>query len=343
MFWSGKKQRDREGRNNPELEGSAEVDLQPIVLAHFLKPRSLSRAAPGWPDALSRPIVEDLLRREDIVPLGPPEQFDTCCTVPQLKEMLRARGLLLGGTKGVLIQRLLDAGVNPPAGDVKYVCSDAGRARAIAWQEQRAAALERSFAKYLELLKAHRVAEAIAQAREVNEAWPSMDQVAVRFNPLAIAFDPARVSETVKADLRQNIKLVAEVGVDDVDMIYGAALHSILSGGDLHTLFRVLMTIDGMGERRAEDLSRSLNNKASALIQAERYEQLGIKYAIWRYSGAPCGSQDPRDVAGAEQDTSHKAADGKPYLTSKGMLLNGRWTWPGREDGCKCFSTPILP
>ncbi|MEO7480875.1 MAG: hypothetical protein ABIT70_09715 [Sulfuriferula sp.] len=149
-----------------------------------------------------------------------------------------------------------------------------------------------------------------------------------------VKFDPAKVTETVKADLRQNIKLLNEVGAGDFDMIYAAALRSISAGRALHILYQVLMTIDGMGKRRAEGISLSLNNKATALIKAEEQEQLGIKYAVWLYSGAPCGS--------AEQDDAHKAVNRKPYLVDKGMLLNGRWTRPGCEDGCKCVSKSMI-
>ncbi len=150
-----------------------------------------------------------------------------------------------------------------------------------------------------------------------------------------VKFDAARVTETVKADLRQNIKSLNEVSPGDFDMIYDAALRSISAGGALHILYQTLMTIDGMGKRRAADISRSLNIKATALMQIEGQKRLGIEYAIWMYSGAPCGS--------AEQDAAHKAANGKPYLVDQGMLLNGFRTWPGREDDCKCVSRPVLP
>jgi hypothetical protein len=149
-----------------------------------------------------------------------------------------------------------------------------------------------------------------------------------------VKFNPAKVTETVKADLRQNTKLINEVGAGDFDRIYNAALRSISAGGALHILYQALMTIDGMGKRRAEDISRSLNNKATALIQAEEQERLGIKYATWLYSGAPCD--------GAEQDAAHKVANGKPYPVNKGMLLNGQWTRPGREEGCKCVSKSMI-
>jgi hypothetical protein len=142
------------------------------------------------------------------------------------------------------------------------------------------------------------------------------------------------VTETVKADLKKNIKSLNEIDAGDFDIIYDAALRSISAGRALHILYQALMTMDGMGKRRAEEISRSLNNKATALIQAEGQERLGIKYAVWLYSGAPCG--------GAEQDAAHKAANGKPYPVNKGKLLNGQWTRPGYEDGCKCVSKSMI-
>jgi len=150
----------------------------------------------------------------------------------------------------------------------------------------------------------------------------------------AVMFDPAKVTETVKADLRRDIKSLKEVGVGDFDMVYDAALRSISAGRALHILYQALVIIDGMGEHRAKDISRSLNNKATALIEAEEQQRLGIKYATWLYSGAPCG--------GTEQDAAHKAANGKPYPVNKGMLLNGRWTRPGYEENCNCVSKSII-
>jgi hypothetical protein len=149
-----------------------------------------------------------------------------------------------------------------------------------------------------------------------------------------VRFDPTKVTATVKADLRQNIKSLAEVGPSDFEAIYDAALRSISAGRALNILYQALLTIDSIGKGRAEEISSSLNNKATALIQSEQQERLGIAYAFWLYSGAPCGN--------TEQDAAHKAANRKPYRVNKGMFLNGRWTWPGREDGCKCISKSII-
>jgi hypothetical protein len=149
-----------------------------------------------------------------------------------------------------------------------------------------------------------------------------------------VKFDATKVTEAVKADLRKNIKSLKEIGAGDFDKIYEAALRSISAGCALHILYQALMSIVGMHKRRAEDVARSLNNKANALMLAEEQSRLGIRYATWLYSGAPCG--DPK------QDAAHRVANGKPYAVNKGMLLNGQWTRPGYGESCKCMSKSMV-
>ncbi len=82
----------------------------------------------------------------------------------------------------------------------------------------------------------------------------------------------------------------------------------------------------------------------SIYSERERQAALGITYAVWMYAHAPC-MKNPRHPTDEEiqQNAAHKAADRKTYDLSKGLLVNGKWTWPGVEDGCKCFSRSILP
>lgn len=156
-----------------------------------------------------------------------------------------------------------------------------------------------------------------------------------------VKFDPTRVTDAVLDDLKANVRALPEVSADDFETIYQAAFRAISVGGALNIIYAALMDIDGMTKPRASDISRSLNSKAKAIMDAEQQTKLGIKYATWLYSGAPC-RVNPKEPGGEEQDAAHKEANGKPYLVTKGMLLNGRWTWPGREDGCKCVSKSMI-
>lgn len=157
-----------------------------------------------------------------------------------------------------------------------------------------------------------------------------------------IRFDVSAVTDTVKADLKTNIKLLEEIDKVHFEKLYEAALRSILAGGELSVLYRALMqmNISGMTKRRAEQIALLLNNKATSIMNKERQELLGIKQALWAYSGAPC-EKNPTKPTG--QDVAHKAANEKLYDVSKGMFLNGKWTWPGFEEGCRCWSKSVIP
>lgn len=159
-----------------------------------------------------------------------------------------------------------------------------------------------------------------------------------------VKFDPSTVSENVKANLRRNIESLNDLDKRHVRHIYEVALHSILMGFDAHLLYTEFSKIEGMPKERAGDITRSLHIKARVQIARERQCALGFTHAKWMYAHAPC-MVDPSHPNDAEirQDAAHKAADGKRYDLSRGLLVDGKWTWPGVEDGCKCCSRPIQP
>jgi hypothetical protein len=150
-----------------------------------------------------------------------------------------------------------------------------------------------------------------------------------------VKFDTSRLTTTVSADLRRNIAAVGDIEPRHQEGIYEAALRAIVAGGDLGLLNGELRLATGIAGRRSADISRSLVMKANALMDVEQRLALGFTKSIWRYSRAQCGT--------AEQDAAHAALDGQVYETATGLYVLGKWTWPGREDGCKCFSRSVTP
>lgn len=159
-----------------------------------------------------------------------------------------------------------------------------------------------------------------------------------------VKFDTSRVSESVKAELRKNIEMLDDLEKKHVQQIYEASLRSISAGRDLHLLGTALMKIAGLTKERAAEIALSLNNKANALMDRERRASLGITHAIWMYSNAPC-MRDSSHPGGTDvqQDSAHRSANGKKFEIGKGLFVDGKWTWPGVEEGCKCSSRSILP
>lgn len=157
-----------------------------------------------------------------------------------------------------------------------------------------------------------------------------------------VKFDSSQITEAVRADIRKNVELIEGIDPKHFDQIYEAVLSSVTAGRNLFLLVNALMqmNIDGMTKARAGQIANFLNNKATATITRIRQQSLGITEAIWRYSGAPCGINPKKP---GRLDTAHKAANGKRYKIAEGMFLDGKWTWPGYEDGCRCSSRSILP
>lgn len=148
-----------------------------------------------------------------------------------------------------------------------------------------------------------------------------------------VKFDASQVTDEIKADLRQNIDFIDLIPVEDRGDIYAAALETIVAGGNLPIVYQALLKINGMTKRRAGEIATSLNRKAQALMEVSRQKRIGIKDAIWLYSGAPCDTNDAQ----------HHAANGNRYSIDTGMRMKSGVTWPGREDGCKCVSKPVIP
>ena len=178
---------------------------------------------------------------------------------------------------------------------------------------------------------------------EVKKDYSPSVRFAMEAMP-TVKFDPSRVTKRVKADLRRNIESLADLQKKQIPQIYEAALHSVLAGRDMYSLCMALMRIEGMTKGRATEISRSLHNKATAIINREQQASLGITHAKWLYANAPC-MRDPNHPSAAEvqRDAAHCAANGKRYEISKGLFVDGKWTWPGVEEGCKCASRAILP
>ena len=94
-----------------------------------------------------------------------------------------------------------------------------------------------------------------------------------------------------------------------------------------------------IAEKRAALIAVDQNNKAKAIIENARRQQLGIKRAVWQHSSA-----------GKKPRPTHLEMEGKEFELSKGMFdpdANGKgrgeWIWPGQLINCRCTSRAIIP
>jgi hypothetical protein len=150
-----------------------------------------------------------------------------------------------------------------------------------------------------------RLLQSVIKPAEVKRGYSQSVRYRLEAMP-TVRFDPSTVSKNVKADLRRNIEMLDDLGEKHVPQIYDAALSSVSAGRDLNVLFLALMKIEGMSKGRAAEIARSLNNKATAIVNRERQASLGITHAKWIYANAPC-MRDPNHPSAAEiqRDAAH--------------------------------------
>jgi len=156
-----------------------------------------------------------------------------------------------------------------------------------------------------------------------------------------VKFDPSRVTSDVQAAVKARVEQIAGLDPSNFQNIYEASLRSVSAGRDLATLYVALLalSIEGMNKKRAKAVALHINNVATAVMAHQRQKEMGVTHAVWLYSGAPCvksaAAATPQD---RQQDAAHRAANGKRFVVSDGMFVNGVQTWPGMEEGCRCFA-----
>ena len=148
-----------------------------------------------------------------------------------------------------------------------------------------------------------------------------------------VQFDRRRVTSAVEAEIRSTLATILELDAPIPASVYAAAVESVAAGRDLAVLHNSLVGL-GLSKSRASEISRFINNKATAMMDREKQASLGITHATWLYSGAPCA---------AAEDAEHQAADGRKYVVAEGLLVGGRRIWPGYDLGCKCVAKSVVP
>ena len=137
-----------------------------------------------------------------------------------------------------------------------------------------------------------------------------------------------------QAVLAENVGLIksipAEYLLDVQQKVWGA----VKSGYDLETLTKGLQADYGVSFRRASLIARDQSNKAKAVIENVRRQELGITQAIWQHSG---GGRVPRP------DHLKAGQDKLVYDLDKGAYIGGKWIFPGTEISCRCTSRAIVP
>jgi hypothetical protein len=289
-------------------------------------------------------------------------------TVADLKMMLSSRGLKVSGKKAELIQRLLEA--DPKGMDVPYAprmilrCTPAASEAVSRWKAEQARVFEMASDSVLAALRNRYFEEAIrtADAYRKNKfktplppgaaamiITPAPRSIKERANDLARVFTArpkvlnGQVPE-LQPEQWEGLYLNYAIGELLGRTVPEKCIPGLTKDGEYGDDEEDDREIAGLTKGLVVEITRWLHNKAWEETSHERRGSLGITHAIWMYPNAPCmiNPSHPTE-ADIRQDSAHRAANGKRYEIAKGLLIDGKWTWPGVEFGCKCVSRSVLP
>lgn len=299
----------------------AKPDLAPLVLERFLKPRTLAKAAPGWPSDLLDPIVRTLFDRGDIAPASIAVHLQVTYTVAQLKAMLRERGLPLSGLKGELIRRLVDAGAKATGPEI-FECSAAGRTKAVAWEDARKAAVAHAATEAIALLKAGSICQGMQIVRDACAAWPTIQDIALQFNPLALQVSAPQQERKMGIILSANPAILSGLAPDDLARLR-LAIAIWETGLPVPGIDLAMDGYRGLPRFSAERARILLFHWARNVWEVERLKEMGIKSATVQMIDAcdACNLIDGKTFP----------VDALPELPHPGCLA----------DGCHFFLKPI--
>lgn len=140
-----------------------------------------------------------------------------------------------------------------------------------------------------------------------------------------------KMLQIVEASVQENVGLIKSIPKKFHDQIQGSVMRSMAQGGNIAGLVKDLKKISNQTTKRIELIARDQTAKATALVDRAKAEELGFTTGIWKKS-----------IAGKTHRKEHAAVDGKEFDLKKGMLIQGKYTFPRMEINCKCSYKLIM-
>ncbi len=144
------------------------------------------------------------------------------------------------------------------------------------------------------------------------------------------------MKEAVSAIVHENVSLIKSIPEQYLKQVEGATMRSVLAGRGLQSLYEDIRKNYNVSKRRAELISRDQANKATAMLSRVRYQEAGIRQAVWVHSHA-----------GREPRPSHVKAgrDKVVFSVDEGWYdpHEQKYILPGQLINCRCIMRPLLP
>lgn len=152
----------------------------------------------------------------------------------------------------------------------------------------------------------------------------------------AIRFKPTRaMRQAYKAVVAENVNLIKSIPEQFLKDVKTSVWQSVMAGRDLSGLTQALQKNYGVSYRRAQLISRDQTNKAKAVFERARRQDLGITEALWVHSG---GGKTPRP------EHLRWGREKKRFEVKKGIWseVDKQYVFPGTAINCRCTSRAII-
>jgi hypothetical protein len=265
-------------------DGSSGDELQLILLSRFLKGRSANDVPAHWDGLLgesSLAVVKRYIKYGELVPMSLVDTIEHCSKVPDLKSLLKARGLKMTGRKRELAERLMEAdraGVSALYGGQKiFECSPDIRVRV----ERYRADKEREYVKLLTDATTALRCRDFAKASQLIGTYESKQLRVDPPNPFALPADPREIGVDVTAlkqifTLRPKLlRALPEAEWDELHIVAGLnyLLGGRVSGDGLSDNFVGVPTLD------RHTVVRMMQFHIQYLRDLERFRSAGFRQA----------------------------------------------------------------
>lgn len=143
--------------------------------------------------------------------------------------------------------------------------------------------------------------------------------------------------DIMDATVNQNVSLIRSIGSQYFTEVEGMVMRSVQTGRDMGQLSKDLQARFGITKRRAELISRTQNEMATAAFNKVRMLEAGITEAVWLHSHAGKTPRPTHVKAGREREK---------YDVAKGWFDPDpkvrRYIQPGELINCRCVGKPVV-
>lgn len=130
----------------------------------------------------------------------------------------------------------------------------------------------------------------------------------------------------MKLKLDDNVALVQGLVESEMNQLKNQVMRNMANGAPASELARGIRNHLNVSRNRAETIARTEVNTLTGQLNDRRALEIGLTKGIWR------GVEDNRERK------SHREAEGKEFDLRKGLKIDGKYTWPGREPNCRCWT-----